>query len=194
MDEGYDQYDWPPNFYPGNIPMCTLPLPADGRGGETVLWPRYVVSLHTIHCDTDHPFKSQSLNSFGIAQKCRSVNHAEVEEAERIRSLLPQVQPALQREQQSPRHLQVRRQPFHSNLRHVLPKLQFADQILNALMGAAHSMGIVELLRRIAVLVVRMVVAGTIRRLLRHHHPVQHHPRTIHHRAYRTLPSMKIVV
>jgi hypothetical protein len=39
-----------------------------------------------------------------------------------------------------------------------------------------------------------MVVAGTIRRLLRHHHPVQHHPRTIHHRAYRTLPSMKIVV
>ncbi|EED87251.1 glycoside hydrolase, partial [Thalassiosira pseudonana CCMP1335] len=44
---------------------------------------------------------------------------------------------------------------------HVLPKLQFADQILIALMGAVHSMGIVVLLRRIAVLVVRMVVAGT---------------------------------
>jgi chitinase len=45
MDEGYDQYDWPPNFYPGNIPMCTLPLPADGRGVPEQFWNCAEVSI-----------------------------------------------------------------------------------------------------------------------------------------------------
>ena len=31
MDEGYDTYNWPVGFHPGNIPICTV-IPPDGRG------------------------------------------------------------------------------------------------------------------------------------------------------------------
>lgn len=30
-DKGYDTYDWPEGFYPGDIPVCTS-IPPDGRG------------------------------------------------------------------------------------------------------------------------------------------------------------------
>jgi hypothetical protein len=37
-DVGYDTYDWPPGFYPGNLPTCTQPLPEDGRGVPEQFW------------------------------------------------------------------------------------------------------------------------------------------------------------
>jgi hypothetical protein len=37
-DVGYDTYDWPDGFYPGNLPTCTQPLPEDGRGVPEQFW------------------------------------------------------------------------------------------------------------------------------------------------------------
>jgi len=37
-DIGYDTYNWPDGFYPGNLPMCTQPLPEDGRGVPEQFW------------------------------------------------------------------------------------------------------------------------------------------------------------
>eukprot|EP00956_Cyclotella_meneghiniana_P004470 scaffold5504_cov53-Cyclotella_meneghiniana.AAC.10 len=37
-DVGYDTYNWPNGFYPGNIPVCDQPLPHDGRGVPEQFW------------------------------------------------------------------------------------------------------------------------------------------------------------
>lgn len=37
-DVGYDTYDWPDGFYPGNLPTCSQPLPEDGRGVPEQFW------------------------------------------------------------------------------------------------------------------------------------------------------------
>lgn len=37
-DVGYDTYDWPAGFYPGNLPVCSQPLPEDGRGVPEQFW------------------------------------------------------------------------------------------------------------------------------------------------------------
>ena len=31
MPEGYDTYDWPDHFFPGDVPVCDV-IPPDGRG------------------------------------------------------------------------------------------------------------------------------------------------------------------
>ena len=37
-DVGYDTYNWPVGFYPGNLPTCSQPLPEDGRGVPEQFW------------------------------------------------------------------------------------------------------------------------------------------------------------
>ena len=37
-DAGYDTYNWPTGFYPGNIPVCSQPLPPSGRGVPEQFW------------------------------------------------------------------------------------------------------------------------------------------------------------
>ncbi|KAL7486922.1 hypothetical protein ACHAW6_012519 [Cyclotella cf. meneghiniana] len=37
-DAGYDTYNWPAGFYPGDIPVCSQPLPPDGRGVPEQFW------------------------------------------------------------------------------------------------------------------------------------------------------------
>ena len=36
-DVGYDTYDWPEGFYPGNVPVCDV-IPPDGRGVPEQFW------------------------------------------------------------------------------------------------------------------------------------------------------------
>jgi chitinase len=36
--QGYDSYQFPPNFYPGNLSTCSYPLPADGNGAPEQFW------------------------------------------------------------------------------------------------------------------------------------------------------------
>jgi len=36
--EGYNNYQFPPNFHPGNLSTCSYPLPADGDGTPEQFW------------------------------------------------------------------------------------------------------------------------------------------------------------
>ncbi len=67
--EGYDTYDWPEGFNPGNVPVCDV-VPPDGRGV-----PEQVCafsSLHFISLALHVPNSHVSLLSFGTALKSRS--------------------------------------------------------------------------------------------------------------------------
>ena len=49
-DVGYDTYNWPDGFYPGNLPTCTQPLPHDGRGVPEQFWNCAELKIST-ECD-----------------------------------------------------------------------------------------------------------------------------------------------
>jgi len=61
-DVGYDTYNWPNGFYPGNIPVCDQPLPHDGRGVPEQFWNCAEVKISN-NCDGSNPSSSTSTSS-----------------------------------------------------------------------------------------------------------------------------------
>lgn len=61
-DMGYDTYNWPADFYPGNIPVCSQPLPPDGRGVPEQFWNCAEVKISST-CDGPDPPASSSTTS-----------------------------------------------------------------------------------------------------------------------------------
>ena len=53
MDEGYDSYDWPEGFHPGNVAACGV-LPPDGRGVPEQFWNCAEVKVST-NCGNGPP-------------------------------------------------------------------------------------------------------------------------------------------
>jgi chitinase len=61
-DIGYDSYNWPDDFYPGNIPVCSQPLPPDGRGVPEQFWNCAEVKISST-CDGPDPSSTSTTST-----------------------------------------------------------------------------------------------------------------------------------